>query len=121
MIEDVNVLRNQILATVHYCWQIRSEMRSLTYLPRGLASSVGGLRGRSVRFFDMACSRNDDLFVLRRLLEKLSVCDLFGFRLNIFNCYRWSWKKSIFVHSTRLHPNRGAVKCCRNCRWDLSS
>jgi len=53
-----------------------------TYLPIGGASSVGGLRDRSCRFFDTACSRNDD-FVPRRLREKLSDCDLLTFRLNI--------------------------------------
>lgn len=62
-------------------------MRWNAYLPKGFASSVGGLRvvlsGLSVRFFDTACSRNEDFFVPRRLLEKLSVCDLLTFLLNI--------------------------------------
>jgi hypothetical protein len=81
MIDEVRVLGNQSLATVIYCWQMKFEV---TYLLVGLTSSVGSLRGRSVRFFDIACSRNEVRFVLRRLLEKLSVCDLFGFLLNIF-------------------------------------
>jgi hypothetical protein len=50
----------------------------LPYLPSGGTSSVGGLRDRSCRFFDTACSRNEDFVLLaRRLFEKLpSVCDL---------------------------------------------
>jgi hypothetical protein len=55
----------------------------------GAPSSVGALRVRSCRFFDTACSRNDDFpFVLRRLFEKLSVCDLLTFRPNIFGVGR---------------------------------
>jgi hypothetical protein len=53
-------------------------------LPSGASSSAGALRERSCRLFDTACSRNEDLvLVFLRLREKLSVCDLFGFRLNI--------------------------------------
>ena len=54
-----------------------------THLPVGGASSVGAFRDRSCRFLDTACSRNDDDFVPRLLREKLSVCDLLTFRLNI--------------------------------------
>jgi hypothetical protein len=57
----------------------------LSYLPRGGVSSVGALRDRSGRFFDTACSRNEDLLLVRRLREKLSVCDLLTFRLNILD------------------------------------
>ncbi len=54
-----------------------------THLFTGGASSVGAFRDRSCRFLDTACSRNDDDFVPRLLREKLSVCDLLTFRLNI--------------------------------------
>lgn len=57
----------------------------ITYFEAGTPSSVGSLRADfSCLFFDTACSLNDVLpFVLLLLLEKLSVCDLFGFRVNI--------------------------------------
>jgi hypothetical protein len=57
----------------------------VTYPPREILSSVGGLRETlSVRFFDTACSRNEVLALLsRRPFEKLPVCDLPMLRLNI--------------------------------------
>lgn len=63
----------------------------LAYLPIGGASSLGGLRVRSLRFFDTACSLNDDdvfAFESRRLLEKLPAVDLLTLRLNIFGRFR---------------------------------
>jgi len=54
----------------------------------GFVSSVGGLRvDLSVRCFETACSRKEDFFVPRRLREKLSVCDLLTFLLNILGRY----------------------------------
>lgn len=80
-------------------------------LPRGLAdSSVGGLRGRSERFFDTACSRNEDLFVLRRLLEKLpSVCEDFGLRENIFEDRYWSADLENVVSRLRISVSSKVV------------
>jgi hypothetical protein len=66
----------------------------VTYFPNAEESSPGGLRtgGRSCRLFETACSRNDDFpFASLRLCEKLSLCDLLTFLLNIFDD-RWTYR-----------------------------
>lgn len=81
IIEEVKVLLKQIVSDRTILLDFK---KMVIYLPIGGASSVGALRDRSCLFFDTACSRNDDFdFVPRRLREKLSVCDLLTFRLNI--------------------------------------
>jgi hypothetical protein len=89
----------------------------------GGASSAGALRDRSWRFFDTACSRNDDFddLVPRRLREKLSVCDLLTFRLNIFGRYRYrtgrDYRRCPYFARSRDVSSDVVVKCCCRNRW----
>lgn len=85
MIEEVRVLCKNI-SDRSKCLQ--EELGCFAYLFVGFVSSVGGLRvDLSVRCFETACSRKEDFFVPRRLREKLSVCDLLTFLLNILGRY----------------------------------
>jgi hypothetical protein len=89
----------------------------------GGASSAGALRDRSWRFFDTACSRNDDFddLVSRRLREKLPVCDLLTFRLNIFGRYPCRTSRDCrrcpYFARSRDVSSDVVVKCCRRNRW----
>jgi hypothetical protein len=84
------------------------------YLPSGGPSSVGAfLIDRSLRFFDTACSRKDDFdFVSRRLLEKLPVCDLLAFRLNILD--RFKYRDSVQYSSQTWLSSESVVKVLSN-------
>lgn len=104
MIDEVRVLESTISDRGMF-----SDRRLFTYLPRGGPSSAGGLRGRSWRLFDTACSLNEpDLpLVERLLLVKLSVCDLLTFRPNILGRSgdegrRAGWRQSrIYIRKRR--------------------
>jgi hypothetical protein len=76
IIEDVNVL--QLIVSDRRL--LKNDKISDAYLPSGFASaSVGTLRiDRSWRFFDTACSLNDDFPFDRRLFEKLSLLNILG-------------------------------------------
>lgn len=86
IIEDVRVLCKTT------CQKSASVVggERIDYLLGEETSSVGGLRVvLSPRFFETACSRNEDLvFASLLAFEKLPVCDLFMLRENILWVYR---------------------------------
>ena len=84
---------------------LSAEEAKWLYLPRGGASSVGALRDRSGRFFDTACSRNEDLLFVRRLREKLSVCDLLTFLPNILDRSVYRNRERGFQRYDSYHRN----------------
>lgn len=106
IIEDVNVL--QLIVSDRRL--LKNDKISDAYLPSGFASaSVGTLRiDRSWRFFDTACSLNDDFPFDRRLFEKLSLLNILG---------RWVGRLSKWRtrRSTKSFEDVDA-SCCRNCR-----
>lgn len=112
------MLRNMLVSDCEMGSQMaRNAEVILTHLPVAAASSPGGLRAeRSCRCFDTpACSRNDDFpLVEPRFREKLSVCDLVTFRLNILDGRDISRDVRLVVGQADGQMSRS--RRCRGCR-----